>query len=139
MSPFFGLFEGRRPSRQYAAGGCFAPLRPLPNGVSSQCDPGDTVHYVAPLRFAGDPSVAWQRLVQAVDGTRGSRMVEERSGYLCVEFRSRFFGFVDDAEFALAPSEGAIHVRSAARLGHSDFGVNRRRIEFIRRSGGFSV
>lgn len=38
---------------------------------------------------------------------------------------------MDDTEFQLDPS-GVIHVRSAARLGYSDLGVNRRRVEAIR-------
>lgn len=66
-------------------------------------------------------------------------MVEAGRDYLHVEFRSRFFGFVDDTEFALDEVAGVVHVRSAARLGHSDFGVNRRRVETIRESAGFAA
>ena len=137
MSRYFGLFEGRRPARSVESGGRLAPVRPLPNAVSSQCEPRDSVHYVEPLRVRGEPDVAWVRLVVAVREMRGCRVVEERSDYLCVEFCSRFFGFVDDVEFTLHAVAGLIHVRSAARLGRSDFGVNRRRVESIRRSGGF--
>ena len=137
MSRFFGLFEGRRPAGPGVPGGRLAPLRPLPNAVSSQCDPLDSVHYIAPLRVRGESDIAWVRLVVAVREMPGCRVVEERSDYLYAEFRSRFFGFVDDVEFALDAVAGLIHVRSAARLGRSDFGVNRRRVESIRRSGGF--
>jgi len=42
-------------------------------------------------------------------------------------------GFVDDVEFLLDEKAGVIHVRSASRLGRSDFGVNRDRVETIRR------
>ncbi|MGH7970152.1 MAG: DUF1499 domain-containing protein, partial [Limisphaerales bacterium] len=52
--------------------------------------------------------------------------------YLHAEFRSPLMGFVDDVEFVLAPEQKLIHVRSAARLGYSDFGVNRKRAEFLR-------
>jgi uncharacterized protein (DUF1499 family) len=45
---------------------------------------------------------------------------------------SVFFGFVDDLELHLCPSQNLIAVRSASRLGHSDFGVNRKRIENLR-------
>jgi uncharacterized protein (DUF1499 family) len=41
-------------------------------------------------------------------------------------------GFVDDTEFYFPPDEAIIHVRAAARLGESDLGVNRRRLEQIR-------
>ena len=40
-------------------------------------------------------------------------------------------GFVDDVEF-LFPKEKIIHVRSASRIGYSDFGANRRRVEHLR-------
>ena len=42
-------------------------------------------------------------------------------------------GFIDDVEFRLSPDEGIIHVRSAARSGLHDLGVNRRRLEKLRR------
>jgi uncharacterized protein (DUF1499 family) len=41
-------------------------------------------------------------------------------------------GFVDDVEFLIEPNTQVIHVRSASRLGQSDLGVNRQRIEMIR-------
>jgi uncharacterized protein (DUF1499 family) len=49
------------------------------------------------------------------------------------EFRSRVFGFVDDVEFFFPAGQRVIHVRSASRTGYSDFGVNRKRIERMRR------
>jgi uncharacterized protein (DUF1499 family) len=56
----------------------------------------------------------------------------EQGNYLHVEMRSLMFRFVDDVEFSLAASAGLIHVRSASRVGYSDFGVNRKRVERIR-------
>jgi len=41
-------------------------------------------------------------------------------------------GYVDDVEFFANPDRGIIEVRSASRLGESDLGVNRQRIEAIR-------
>jgi uncharacterized protein (DUF1499 family) len=41
-------------------------------------------------------------------------------------------GFVDDVEFVANPVQHAIDVRSASRLGHGAFGVNRKRIETVR-------
>ncbi len=133
------MFEGRRPARSVNSGGRLAPLRSLPNAVSSQCDPRDSVHYIAPLQLRGEPDVHWARLVGTVREMPGCSVVEERRDYFYAEFRSSFFGFVDDVEFALDAEAGLIHVRSAARLGRSDFGVNRRRVESIRRSGGISA
>ena len=57
-------------------------------------------------------------------------MAEER--YIHTEFTSAFFRFVDDVEFLLDDGTRTIHVRSASRVGYSDFGVNRRRVEELR-------
>ena len=59
-------------------------------------------------------------------------IIEETEDYIRVESSSRLLGFVDDAEFYLPADEKVIHVRSASRLGESDLGVNRRRLEQIR-------
>lgn len=40
--------------------------------------------------------------------------------------------FVDDLELHLRPEQNLIAVRSAARLGSSDLGVNRKRVEKLR-------
>jgi uncharacterized protein (DUF1499 family) len=58
--------------------------------------------------------------------------VVEEDRYWRIEFRSRIFRFVDDVEFLFDPESKRIHVRSASRLGHSDLGVNRQRVETIR-------
>jgi len=53
------------------------------------------------------------------------------ANYLRVEFHTTFF--VDDGEFLLDRNAKAIHARSASRIGYSDFGKNRSRMEDIRR------
>ena len=50
--------------------------------------------------------------------------------YLYAEFATPLMGFVDDVEFYCDGK--VIQVRSASRLGYSDLGVNRKRIEEIR-------
>ena len=42
------------------------------------------------------------------------------------------FSFVDDINVVLDTETNLIHIRSASRKGHSDFGVNRKRIEALR-------
>ncbi len=61
-----------------------------------------------------------------------ANIVRADSNYILAEFTSRLMGFVDDVEFLYNASTGVTHVRSASRLGHSDMGVNRSRIESIR-------
>ena len=72
----------------------------------------------------------------AVTAMPGAQIISEQDQYLYAEFTSRLMGFVDDVEFLADPAAGLVHVRSASRLGHSDLGVNRKRIEDLRSSLG---
>lgn len=61
------------------------------------------------------------------------KAITEEESYLHFEVRSMFFRFVDDVEFSHDKSEGLIHMKSGARKGYYDFGVNRRRLEKVRK------
>ena len=61
-----------------------------------------------------------------------STVLKEEAGYIYAEFRTSLMGFIDDVEFVLSPEEKVIHVRSASRLGQSDLGLNRQRVEMLR-------
>jgi uncharacterized protein (DUF1499 family) len=127
-----GLFAGKRPESLGVAAGRLAPCKPSPNCVSSQADPSDAIHYVAPIAAGGDPARTFTELKRVVRATERVQIATDRPDYLYAEYRSRLFGFVDDVEFWLDPRAALIHVRSASRLGYGDFGVNRDRIERIR-------
>lgn len=108
------------------------PLPSSPNCVSSLADPNDRVHWIAPLQVSGDGAIA---AVQAVLAGMPRVSIETvEPDYLHAVARSRIFRFPDDLEFQLDPDDGLVHVRSAARLGYGDFGVNRKRVEAIRRA-----
>ena len=92
----------------------------------------DEAHRVAPLSFAGDLEQSKLRLRQAVLKSGNATFIEETETYWHVEFRSRILRFVDDVEFLFDRDSQVIHVRSASRVGYSDLGVNRRRVEKIR-------
>lgn len=125
-----GLFTGRPPDGIGVTGGGLAPCKSTPNCVGSQAtDPG---HHVDPIRFNGSAEAAWKALRQIVRGSERATIVREEDGYLYATFSSKLMGFVDDTEFLLDARGGVIHVRSAARLGYSDLGVNRKRVEAIR-------
>jgi len=127
------LFPGTRPANLGARKGKLAPPPSTPNAVSSQADPvRDPGHAIAPLSCDGDPAGAWKRLIRLVDGLQGTKIVTRSEGYLHAECESRLLGFVDDLECLLDAKAGVIHVRSAARLGVSDLGVNRARVETLR-------
>ena len=101
-----------------------------PNCVSSRAP--DDAHRVEPLAMAGDPAAAFERAVEAVRALPRTTVVTEEAGYLHAECRSRLFRFIDDLELELDADAGVIQVRSASRVGHSDLGVNRRRVEALR-------
>ena len=61
-----------------------------------------------------------------------STVVKVQENYVRVECASWLFRFVDDMEFYFDNDRKTIHLRSASRIGYSDLGVNRRRIERIR-------
>ncbi len=126
------MFSGRRPDNLGVTDGRLAPCRPTPNCVSSQADPSDARHYVAPLAFAGSAQQARDALRRAIESMPRATVIRQAPNYLYAEFRSRLLGFVDDVEFTCDEKAHAIHVRSASRLGRSDFGVNRARVEAIR-------
>ncbi|MCI0549098.1 MAG: DUF1499 domain-containing protein [Candidatus Rokubacteria bacterium] len=128
-----GLLSGTRPTTLGARQGRLAPCPRRPNCVSSQTDAAaDPGHHVAPLAVSGDPHAAWTAVRALIQGMPRARIVSEAPGYLHAEFTSRLLGFVDDVELLLDPPARLIHVRSASRLGSSDFGVNRSRVESIR-------
>jgi uncharacterized protein (DUF1499 family) len=75
----------------------------------------------------------WQALQAAIRRDPQAQLVTVEDHYLHAEFTSLIFRFVDDVEFLHDPASSQIHVRSASRIGHSDLGVNRARIEKLRR------
>lgn len=113
-----------------AMDGRLAPCPESPNCVCSQ-DQSEQ-HQIAPLPFTGTVAEARQRLLDVLKQQQGCLIVSQDSDYLRAEFRSFVFRFVDDVEFLFDSRQNVIQVRSASRIGHSDLGVNRKRIETIR-------
>jgi len=113
-------------------GGRLTPCPATPNCVSSDADPKDPTHWIAPFRIRGDIGPFWKTLEETVADRPRTRIVTADETYLHAEEKSRIFGFVDDIEFQLHPAEGIAAVRSASRTGRSDLGVNRKRVEEIR-------
>lgn len=126
------LFPGTRPTDLGFSEGRFRRGDERPNWVSSTVEPAERERYVAPIAFQGDAAKAWSRLERVISAMPRATVVTRDAAYLHVEFASRIFGFVDDAQFALDARASVIHVKSAARVGRRDLSVNRDRIEAIR-------
>lgn len=129
---FFLGCTGTRPMTLGLQNGKLGLCPETPNCVSSFCLESDSEHFIKPLSFSGKPEEAKARLKAILAETPRTNIIKEEDKYLYVEFTSFLWRFVDDVEFLIDPNASVIHVRSASRLGKSDLGVNRKRIEKIR-------
>jgi uncharacterized protein (DUF1499 family) len=101
-----------------------------PNCVSSQS--ADADHFIAPFTIKGKPEDAFAALKKALAEQSRTIITEASANTLHAEATSLIFRFVDDVQAVLDKEAGLIHIRSASRVGYSDFGVNRRRMEALR-------
>lgn len=104
-----------------------------PNCVSSQSK--DKEHFVKPFLITGTLSDVQLKLLSVLSDHSNAKVILKEGNYIKAEFTSSIFRFVDDVEFYFPNSKSGeltVHIRSASRLGHSDMGVNRKRIEEIR-------
>ena len=122
----------RKPANLGVTDGRLSDCPSSPNCVSTQADDAD--HRMEPIPFTGSSDEAMQRIKTLVAEMPRTKVVTVADNYLHVEFRSAFFRFVDDVEFLVDSETQIIHFRSASRVGHSDFGVNRDRMEQIRKA-----
>lgn len=115
-------------------------LTPCPEAKSNcvcsqqQADvPGELgPHHIHPFKYAGSPGDAMTRLLAVLLAEPRCSLVTQTRDYVYAEFRTDLLGMIHDVEFLVAPAESVIHVRSAARYGASDFGMNRARLETLR-------
>lgn len=123
--------QGMKPSTGLQ-NGHLRPCPDSPNCVSSEGNAGPQ-HAIAPLALGKVPMArAWDALQQTIVHL-GGHIDSADAGYLHATFTSRLFRFVDDVEARPDIEAGVIQIRSASRVGRSDLGVNRQRIESIRR------
>jgi uncharacterized protein (DUF1499 family) len=91
-------------------------------------DATDKKHYIEPYQLKVKSSKGLEVLKEVISSLPRTTIISATNTYLYAQARSRIFGFIDDMEFQLRPRQNIIAVRSAARLGYYDFGVNRWRI-----------
>lgn len=120
--------SGSTPDNLGVQDGRLAPCPTSPNCVNSQASDSDK--HIAPLPLKGDRAQTQALLVKLLSSEPRVTLVEQNEHYLRAEFASKLLGFVDDVEFLIG--EQHVDVRSASRLGYSDFDVNRKRIEQLR-------
>lgn len=132
-----GLLNGRAPADLGVKQGKLKGLPSTPNSVSSQADlypdhPQRKYSSIAPLALRGDGPTTVTKLKGVVQGMPGAKLMSSAPDYLYVQFTTPLMKYVDDVEFWFDPATNAVEVRSASRLGESDLGANRKRIEGVR-------
>lgn len=124
------VFAGKQPNSLGITDGQLHPCPSTPNCVNSQSTDGE--HSIQPLTYEGNSQEAIARLKDIINQQERTDIISEADNYLYAQFTSHWMGFIDDVEFYVNENKGVIDVRSASRLGESDLGVNRERIETIR-------
>lgn len=127
------LWSCNAPSIAQKSKSADSPLKSCPaspNCVSSAAN--DDRHRIEPFHLQLDPQKAWPEIRKTILELERTKIITATDSYLHVECRSSVFKFVDDLELFLQTDQRLIQIRSAARLGYYDFGVNRKRVEDLR-------
>ena len=124
LLPFLTACAGEPPQNIGVRDGRLTACPESPNCVSSY--ESSEEHSIAALK-ANLTQI--QQILLTIDG---ANIVEQSSNYLYAEFTSSLMGYVDDVEFLYDAASNATQVRSASRIGYSDMGANRKRVEAIR-------
>lgn len=106
-------------------------LSPCPESPNCVCSEYQDKYSVEPLYFNESSQKAWERARNVLQEMGGKIEVDKR-GYLRAVFTTRIFRFRDDVELRMETEKNRIHIRSSSRVGYSDFGQNRKRVEKIR-------
>jgi uncharacterized protein (DUF1499 family) len=108
--------------------GRLQPCGDSPNCVCSEY-PGAVDHHVEPIRG----SVAEMALLRQLVVELGGKIEIQQDSYLAASFKSPLFGFTDDLEIRIDTAANEVQLRSAVRMGYNDLGVNRERVQRLRK------
>lgn len=128
---FMANCTGTRPDNLGIRSGKLLECPKTPNCISSYSDPADKEHFRSPAPYTKSTSDALLLLKKRIFDSPRTKIVKEENNYLYIEFTSLLMRYVDDVEFYFDEKTKLLHFRSASRLGKSDFGVNRKRIETL--------
>ena len=126
----FGGCSGKRPDAIGLGPSGLSGCPKSPNCVSSEAK--DKQHAIESFRLKGDPNASWPLIQDEIASIPGWTIATATDNYIHAECKSRIFRFVDDLELYFNSFNGIISIRSASRIGYSDFGANRRRVELLR-------
>jgi uncharacterized protein (DUF1499 family) len=124
------IFAGTPQGNLGVHDGFLASCPASPNCVVTQ--DADESHSVAPIVYQTNLDTARDTLLKVLTVVPGTEVIAQTDNYIRAQSTSRLMGFIDDVEFYFPVNRKVIEMRSASRLGESDLGVNRRRLEQIR-------
>ena len=110
--------------------GSLVPCPTSPNCVCSE--DVDEQHAIDPLPVPTGEGTPVERLLARLATLPRVEVVEVADGYVHATFTTLLLRFTDDVEFLLDPSGTHFDVRSASRVGYSDLGANRARVDELR-------
>lgn len=129
------LSRNQPPASELSLGVSQGELKPCPdtpNCVSTQAPQGDQTHYVEPIPYQMSRTKMRRDILNWIESQPKTEVITNEESYIHAVFASSLFGFKDDLEIYLPPGDGVVHLRSAARVGQGDMGVNRERYERLR-------
>ena len=132
-----GLFQSSAPADIGVRDGRLKPPSATDNSVTSQAGlypdhPQRAYAAVEPLALRGDGPATLAKIKAIVEGMPGAQVVKSTPDYLYVQYTTKLMKYVDDVEFWFDPGAQTVQVRSASRVGKSDIGVNRKRVDAVR-------
>lgn len=87
---------------------------------------------IAALEYTVAADQAIASFSKVIAAQSGASIVTQQPNYLHATFKTKLLGYTDDLELLLDEASGTLHIRSASRIGRSDLGANRKRIEALR-------
>jgi uncharacterized protein (DUF1499 family) len=116
-------------SNSFAENKTAKPCPDSPNCVSSLANDSRAIE---PFTLIVDPLEGWQKIISTLSKMERVKVIHSSEETVHAEATSLIFRFVDDIDLAFNKEEKRIDIRSASRIGYSDFGINRKRLEELR-------
>ncbi len=103
------------------------PCPQTPNCVCSEYS-HDVKHYIQAIDMPVNRLAILKKIIQEM----GGKLNIDTEYYLSATFTSTIFSFVDDIEIRFDKANQKAHIRSASRVGYSDMGENRKRLNLLK-------
>ena len=110
----------------------FKPCPKTPNCVSTMAPKEDKKHFITPISYNSSQEEAVEKMIQIINSLKGTTITVKDINYIHAIFSTKLLRFKDDVEFYFDDSSKLIHFKSASRIGSSDLGTNRKRMEKIK-------